>query len=64
MVAQGIGAAISPRLAAEPIPTGVQVFSLPVPLFRTISTAVLTGALLTLAVSMLLDLLKSSVTTD
>lgn len=64
MVAQGIGAAISPQLAAEPIPIGVQVFSLPVPLFRTISIAVLAGALLTPAVFMLLELLKSTVTTD
>lgn len=61
MVAQGIGAAISPRLAAEPIPTGVQVFSLPVPLFRTISVAVLADALLTPAVFMLLELLKTKV---
>lgn len=64
MVAQGIGAAISPRLAAEPIPVGVQVFSLPVPLFRIISTAVLKDALLTPAVFVLLDLLKNSITTE
>ncbi|KJH70150.1 LysR family transcriptional regulator [Aliterella atlantica] len=64
MVAQGIGAAISPRLAAEPIPVGVQVFSLPVPLFRTISTAVIKDALLTPAVFVLLDLLNNSVTVE
>lgn len=60
MVAQGLGAAISPRLASEPIPTGVQVYSLPVPLFRTISAAIVTDALLTPAVFALLDLLKST----
>lgn len=60
MVAQEIGAAISPRLAAEPIPVGVQVYSLPVPLFRTISAAILADALLTPAVFALLDLLKNT----
>lgn len=60
MVAQGLGTAISPRLAAEPIPQGVQVFSLPVPFFRTISVAILADALLTPAGFALLDLLKSS----
>lgn len=59
MVAQGLGSAISPRLAAEPIPQGVQVFSLPVPFFRTISAAILTNTLLTPAGFALLDLLKS-----
>jgi DNA-binding transcriptional LysR family regulator len=59
MVAQGLGAAISPRLAAEPIPAGVQVYSLPVPFFRVISIAVLADALLTPAAFAFLDLLKS-----
>lgn len=58
MVAQGLGAAISPRLAAEPIPTGVKVYSLPVPLFRVISVAVVRDALLSPAVFAFLDLLK------
>lgn len=58
MVAQGLGAAISPRLAAAPIPAGVQVYSLPVPLFRVISVAVVTDALLSPAVFAFLDLLK------
>ncbi len=31
MVAQGLGAAILPRLAAEPLPNDVQVYRLPVP---------------------------------
>ena len=60
MVAQGLGAAISPRLAAEPIPLGVQVYSLPVPLFRVICAAVLADALLSPAVFAFLDLLKRS----
>lgn len=60
MVAQEIGAAISPRLAAEPIPVGVQVYSLPVPLFRVISVAILANALLTPAVFALVDLLKNT----
>lgn len=39
MVAQGLGAAILPRLAALPIPQGVQVRSLPEPLERVIGVA-------------------------
>src|SRR5579883_1222831 len=45
MVARGLGAAVLPRLAAEPIPAGVQVFSLPVPIYRVIGAAVLADAL-------------------
>lgn len=60
MVAQGLGAAISPRLAAEPIPAGVHVYSLPVPLFRVISVAVLADALLSPAAFAFLDILKCS----
>lgn len=59
MVAQGLGVAISPRLAAEPIPSSVKVFSLPVALFRVISAAVLADALLTPAAFAFLDLLKN-----
>jgi DNA-binding transcriptional LysR family regulator len=59
MVVQGVGAAISPRLAAEPMPSGIQVFSLPVPLFRTISVAVLAKSLLTPAAYAFLDVLKA-----
>jgi DNA-binding transcriptional LysR family regulator len=59
MVAQGVGAAIAPRLATEPIPSGVQVCSLPVPLFRTISVAMLHNALLPPAAYAFLDLLKT-----
>jgi DNA-binding transcriptional LysR family regulator len=60
MVRRGVGAAISPRLAAEPVPAGVQVFSLPVPLFRTICAIVLAKGLLPPAAYAFLDLLKTS----
>lgn len=59
MVAKGLGAAIGPRLAAEPIPDGVKVYSLPVPLFRVICVAVLGNALLTPAAYAFLELLRS-----
>jgi len=60
MVVQGLGAAILPRLAAEPIPAGVQVYSLPVPLERVIGAAVLANALQTPAVFAFLDILKGA----
>jgi DNA-binding transcriptional LysR family regulator len=59
MVAQGIGAAISPRLAAEPIPARIQVYRLPVPLFRVITVAILEEALLTPAAFAFLDLVRT-----
>lgn len=58
MVAQGLGATIIPRLAAEPIPATVPVCNLPVPLFRMIRVAVLANALQIPAVFAFLDLLK------
>lgn len=58
MVAKGLGATISPRLAAEPTPKDVRVFSLPVPLFRTIQVAILKDSLLTPAGFAFLNLLK------
>ncbi len=58
MVAQGLGAAILPRLAALPIPAEVQVRSLPVPLERMIGTAVLANALHLPAVFAFLDVLR------
>lgn len=58
MVAKGLGAAISPRLAAEPIPPSLKVYSLPVPCFRIVCVAVLADALLTPATYAFLDLLK------
>jgi DNA-binding transcriptional LysR family regulator len=60
MVAKGLGAAISPRLAAEPIPPNVKVYSLPVPLFRVISAAILEDALLPPAAFAFLELLKKT----
>jgi DNA-binding transcriptional LysR family regulator len=60
MVARGLGAAISPRLAAEPIPAEVKVYSLPVPLYRIICIAVLADALLTPAAYAFLDQLKKA----
>jgi DNA-binding transcriptional LysR family regulator len=59
MVAKGLGATISPRLASQPVPHGVQVYSLPVPLFRTVQVAILKEALLTPAAFAFLDLLKA-----
>jgi DNA-binding transcriptional LysR family regulator len=59
MVMQGLGAAILPLLAAEPVPGGIQVCSLPVPLERVIGVAVLTNALHTPAVFTFLDALRS-----
>jgi DNA-binding transcriptional LysR family regulator len=59
MVVQGLGAAILPRLAAEPIPPGIQVYNLPVPLERVIGVAVLDNALQTPAVFAFLDTLRN-----
>jgi DNA-binding transcriptional LysR family regulator len=59
MVMQGLGAAILPRLAAEPVPLGVHVCRLPVPLERIIGTAILTNALHTPAVYAFLDTLRN-----
>ena len=60
MVAKGLGLAICPRLSAEPIPAGVQVYSLPVPLYRIICATTLSDALLTPAAFTFLDLLKGT----
>lgn len=60
MVAKGLGAAISPRLAAEPIPAGVKVYSLPVPLFRIINVAICSDALLPPAAYAFLDMVKKT----
>jgi DNA-binding transcriptional LysR family regulator len=59
MVAQGLGAAILPRLTAMPIPDDVQVRSLPVPLERVIGAAVLTHALHPPATLTFLDVLRN-----
>lgn len=58
LVAQGLGATVLPRLAAEPIPAEIQVYSLPVPLMRIIGVAVLSNELHTPAVFAFLDILK------
>lgn len=60
MVAQGLGAAILPRLAALPIPSGIQVRSLPVPLERVIGAATVTNILQPPAVFAFLDLLRNT----
>lgn len=60
MVAQGLGAAILPRLAALPIPAGVQVRSLPEPLERIIGAAVLANVLPPPAVFAFIDLLRGT----
>lgn len=58
LVVQGVGATILPRLAAEPIPAQIQVFSLPDPLQRVMGVAVLAEALHTPATYAFLELLK------
>ena len=57
---QDLGAAILPRLAAEPVPAGVHICSLPVPLERVIGVAVLAKALQTPGVFAFLDILRSA----
>ncbi|MGL5060644.1 MAG: LysR family transcriptional regulator [Microcoleus sp.] len=64
MVTQGLGVAILPRLAAEPIPTQVKVCSLPADFERVIGVAVLRDALLVPAVFAFLDLVKSAAEVD
>ncbi|MBW4582524.1 MAG: LysR family transcriptional regulator [Tildeniella nuda ZEHNDER 1965/U140] len=59
MVMQGLGAAILPRLAAEPIPQALRVHLLPDPLKRVIGVAALSEALHTPAVFAFLDTLKT-----
>lgn len=59
LVAQGMGAAILPRLAAEPIPPMVQVYSLPTPLERVIGVAILAEELHPPAVYAFLEILKA-----
>ena len=58
MVGQELGAAILPRLAAEPIPKNVQVYRLPVPVERVIGAAVLSETLHVPAVFAFLEMLK------
>ncbi|NJO42317.1 MAG: LysR family transcriptional regulator [Cyanobacteria bacterium CRU_2_1] len=58
MVNQGLGIALLPRLAAEPLPPRVQARPLPMPLERVIGVCVLTEALHSPAVYAFLDILK------
>jgi DNA-binding transcriptional LysR family regulator len=58
MVAQGLGAAILPRLAAMPIPDDVYVRSLPIRLDRIIGAATLASTPPAPAVKMFLDILN------
>jgi len=58
MVVQELGAAILPRLAAEPIPKDVQVYQLPVPVERVIGAAVLSETLHVPAVFAFLEMLR------
>lgn len=58
MVAQGLGAAVLPRLAALPIPEDVYVRSLPSRLSRSIGAATLAKSPCAPATKMFLDMLK------
>jgi DNA-binding transcriptional LysR family regulator len=58
LVEQGLGATILPRLAAEPIPDRVKVYSLPTPVVRVIGVAVLANALHSPAIYAFLELLR------
>ncbi|HEY9607231.1 MAG TPA: LysR substrate-binding domain-containing protein, partial [Allocoleopsis sp.] len=60
MVMQGLGAAILPRLAAEPVPPCIQVCRLPIPLERIIGVAVLADRLQTPGVFAFLDALRNT----
>ncbi len=60
MVAQGLGAAILPRLSAQPIPPQVQVCRLPTPLERVIGAGILANALQRPAVFAFMDTLKET----
>ncbi|HEY9300299.1 MAG TPA: LysR family transcriptional regulator [Phormidium sp.] len=60
MVSQGLGAAIMPRLAAEPLPPGIKECNLPVPLQRIIGVAILANALHPPAVYAFLDALRNT----
>lgn len=61
LVAQGLGGTILPRLAAEPIPETVRVYTLPVPLTRSVGVALLTDALQPPVVYALLESIQAEV---
>jgi DNA-binding transcriptional LysR family regulator len=58
MVQQGLGLAILPRLAAQPVPPEVQICSLPFPISRPIGATILKDALHTPALYAFLDALR------
>ncbi|HZG39268.1 MAG TPA: LysR family transcriptional regulator [Nodosilinea sp.] len=58
MVQQGLGIAILPRLAAEPVPPDVQIWPLPFPISRPIGATILKDALHTPALYAFLDALR------
>jgi DNA-binding transcriptional LysR family regulator len=58
MVQKGLGIAILPRLAAEPVPRDVQIVPLPFPISRPIGASILKGALHTPALYAFLDALR------
>ncbi|MEO1672430.1 MAG: LysR family transcriptional regulator [Cyanobacteria bacterium J06631_2] len=59
MAIQGLGAAIMPRLATQPIPRELAIYALPTPLERAIQAAVVKDALHTPAVFAFMDTLKN-----
>jgi len=59
LVRQNLSAAILPRLAAEPIPEEIRVYSLPIPAHRFIGVAMSSKAIHTPAVFAFLDELKA-----
>ncbi|HEY9646688.1 MAG TPA: LysR family transcriptional regulator [Chroococcidiopsis sp.] len=58
LVKQGLGASIMARLAAEPIPEGIQVRSLPVPAERIIGVAIAANSILPRSVFAFLDVVN------
>lgn len=60
MVQQGLGVAILPRLAAEPVPEDVRICTLPFALSRPIGATILKDALHTPAVYAFLDALQET----
>lgn len=60
MVQQGLGLAILPRLAAEPVPPDVRICALPFPIFRPIGATILKDALHTPALYAFLDALRET----
>ncbi len=58
LVKQGLGASIMARLAAEPIPDGIQVRSLPVPAERIIGVAIAANSILPRSVFAFLDVVN------